>query len=90
MTRVLDLVRYRLEREAESEPDPLLAEAARSVIQLYDWGVVDARLEGGEVLLSLSRMAEEALPAGGLCELLDRLEEEHAAAAAPLNASPST
>ena len=89
MAPVLDLIRYRLERDAKEQTDPLLQAAAYEVVELYDLGIVDAQLEKGRVLLSLSKLATEGLPEGGLYELIDRLREEHAAAAGPLNAGPS-
>ena len=89
MTPVLDLVRFRLQREANAHEDPYMAAAANELVQLYDSGIVKADLEGGEIVLSLTDSAVEALQTGGLYELLQGLDEEGCDDAGPLNAGPS-
>ena len=89
MTPVLDLVRFRLQREVAEQQDHYLSHAAQELVQLYDAGIVKADLEGGELVLSLSDKALEALQTGGLYELLEAHDEEAADDPGPLNAGPS-
>lgn len=89
MTPVLDLVRFRLQKEVTDQPDPYLAHAAQELVQLYDAGIVKADVERGELVLSLSDHALKALQTGGLYELLEAHIEEGSDDAEPLNTGPS-
>lgn len=57
----IDLMRHRLVRAAQAEPSEEGEEAALALLDMYDAGVVDARMESGEILLTLREGYEEAL-----------------------------
>ena len=88
MTPVLDMVRYRLQKEVSRQSDPYLAAAQEELVQLYDAGIVLADLKDGEIMLSLSDRALEALETGGLTELLAARLKADAEHVGPLNVGP--
>jgi len=57
----IDLMRHRLVRAAQAEPSEEGEEAAWALVEMYDAGVVEGRMEAGEILLSLREGHEEAL-----------------------------
>jgi hypothetical protein len=50
---VIDLMRARLLRSAESQSDDDSAEVAWTLLDMYDAGAVEARMEQGEVMFRL-------------------------------------
>jgi hypothetical protein len=86
---VLDLVRYRLQRETLAHDNPLINDAGVDLVALYDAGILLADMKDGELLLSLTDEAVEALQNQPLCELLAGLQEACADESGPLNDSPS-
>ena len=57
----IDLMRHRLIRAALAEPSEEGEEAAMALVDMYDAGVVDARMDAGEILFSLKEGHEAAL-----------------------------
>lgn len=89
MKPVLDLVRFRLQRELNACDEPYLAEAGLELLHLYDMGILRVEFEAGELVISLSGPALEALQPGGLYDLLKPPSEEGTEDVGPLNAGPS-
>ena len=89
MKPVLDLIRFRLQREISALDEPYLADALPDLLRLYDSGILHVDVEGGELVISLSDSALEALPEGGLYDLLEPSAAASPGDAGPLNAGPS-
>ena len=75
MAQIHDLVRFRLQRETESHPDPAIQAAGRDLLLLYDAGALDVSFQSGDLMLALTPAAQEGLAKGGLCEMLSAYEE---------------
>ena len=59
--QVIDLMRERLVRDAESATDPNLREASRAIVDMYDTGLVEAYMEAGAIMIRLKEGEGEAL-----------------------------
>jgi len=51
--KVIDLMRERLVREAETSPDPRLRQASYAIVEMYDAGLVEASMVDGAVMVRL-------------------------------------
>ena len=59
--QVIDLMRERLVRDAESTTDPNMREASRAIVDMYDTGLVEAYMEAGAIMIRLKEGHGEAL-----------------------------
>ena len=59
--QVIDLMRERLVRDAESTTDPNMREASRAIVDMYDTGLVEAYMEAGAIMIRLKEGEGEAL-----------------------------
>jgi hypothetical protein len=75
VAQIHDLIRFRLQRETESHPNPAMQAAGRDLMLLYDAGALDVTFQSGDLMLALTPAAQEALSEGGLCEMLTAYEQ---------------
>jgi len=59
--QVIDLMRERLVRDAESASDPQVREASLAIVDMYDTGLVEAYMEAGAIMVRLREGEGEAL-----------------------------
>ena len=59
--QVIDLLRERLVRDAESASDPQVREASLAIVDMYDTGLVEAYMEAGAIMVRLREGEGEAL-----------------------------
>ena len=61
LAQVIDLMRERLVRDAESVSDPNMREASRAIVDMYDAGLVEAYMEEGSIMVRLKEGHGEGL-----------------------------
>ena len=59
--QVIDLMRERLVRDAESATDPNMREASLAIVDMYDRGLVEAYMDEGSIMVRLKEGHEPAL-----------------------------
>ena len=59
--QVIDLMRARLVRDAESITDPRMQEASYAIVDMYDTGLVEAFMQDGAIMVRLKEGEGEAL-----------------------------
>jgi len=53
LAQVIDLMRERLVRDAESASDPRVREASDAIVEMYDAGLVEAYMDEGSIMVRL-------------------------------------
>ena len=61
LAQVIDLMRERLIRDAESATDPRMHEASLAIVEMYDAGLVEAYMEDGAIMVRLKEGPSEGL-----------------------------
>ena len=74
MSQIIDLTRYRLQREI-TEAGPVGLATGTELREMYDAGALNVEFREGELLLSLTEWALEAHQKGALGKLLTGLDE---------------